>query len=235
MNIDGLSTATLDKLIEKNLVKKFRDIYRLGEHKDEIVAKDKNQEPPIPGFGLKSYDNLIKSIEQSRHTTLAKVIYSLGIDNIGLSNAKMVCKKLGNDPERILSVTRDEMMQIEGIGSVIAESFVSYFEDENNRAEFEELLKELEFEDDAAAAGQGGNALEGLTFVITGSVEHFENRNQLKDYIESLGGKTTGSVTGNTDYLINNDSMSASSKNKNAAKLGVPVITEEEFLKLAQK
>ena len=223
MNMDGLSEATLEKFIQHGFLKKFKDLFNLDNYREQIITME--------GFGVKSYDNLIASIEKSRKVTLPKFIYGLGIDNIGLSNAKMIVKQLGGSIDAVVNVTRDRLVEIDGVGDVIADSFVSYFEDENNRKDFYELLNEVELEDENVALGN--NILEGKTFVITGSVNHFPNRNALKELIEQLGGKATGSVTGNTSYLINNDSTSASSKNKTAAKLGVPVITEEEFLSLA--
>jgi DNA ligase (NAD+) len=222
MNMDGLSEATLEKFIQKGFLKKFKDLYHLERYADEIIHME--------GFGQKSYDNLMNSVEVSRKTTLAKLIYSLGIANVGLSNAKMIVKELGNDPQVIADATREVLTSISGVGDVIADTFVSYFEDEKNRQDFFELLEELELEEDPTIAGN--EMLDGKIFVITGSLQYFENRDALKELIETLGGKATGSVTGKTSYLINNDSMSQSSKNKTAAKLGVPVISEEEFLKL---
>ena len=220
MNIDGLSEATLEKFIQHGMIHKFRDLYHLDMHKDEIVSME--------GFGQKSYDNMIVAVENSRNTTPAKLIYSLGIANVGLSNAKMIVKNFGNDIENVINATRDELCAIDGVGDVIADSFVSYFEDEKHREDFKELLEELNLE--KADLSQESSELSGKTFVITGSLAHFENRNALKELIENMGGKVTGSVTGNTSYLINNDSTSGSSKNKTAAKLGIPVITEDEFL-----
>lgn len=225
MNMDGLSEATMEKFIQKGMIHKFTDLYHLEQYRDLIVS--------LEGFGQKSYDNLINSVEISRKTTLSKLIYSLGIENIGLANAKMICRQLGNNIDKITNISREELQQIGGIGDVIADTFVSYFENEENKQLVYDLLKEVDIAIEETS--QVNAILDGKTFVITGSVEHFENRNGLKDFIESLGGKTTGTVTGKTDYLINNDSTSASSKNKTAAKLGVPVITEDEFLKLAER
>ncbi len=226
INIDGLSEATLEKFIQHKFLKNFADLYHLERYKDEIVSME--------GFGEKSYENLINSVEKSRNTTMPKLIYGLGIANIGLSNAKMIVKAVGAEPEKLLSADRETLENVDGIGAVIADAFVSYFENESNRVLFENLLKELKIETESSAA-EGGQVLDGKVFVITGSLVHFDNRNQLKELIESLGGKVTGSVTGNTSYLINNDSTSGTSKNKTAAKLGVPVITEDEFLVLAGK
>ncbi len=222
INIDGLSEATLEKFIQNGFLKTFTDLYHLDRFKDEIVN--------LEGFGVKSYDNLIAAVEKSRNTIMPKLIYSLGIANIGLSNAKMIVKAIGADADSIISVDRATLETVDGIGAVIADAFVSYFENPDNVALFKALLDELNIEEETVG---GEQVLDGKIFVITGSVTHFPNRNALKDLIESLGGKVTGSVTGNTSYLINNDSTSGSSKNKTAAKLGVPVITEEEFLTLA--
>ena len=223
LNIDGLSEATLEKFIQHGFLKNFCDLYHLEKFRDEIIALD--------GFGEKSYENLLTSVENSRNTTLPKFIYGLGIANVGLSNAKMIVQALGNDIEKIIHAGRQELENIDGVGAVIADTFASYFENEKNKEEFYKLLQEMHIE--KAPDNQNNQILTGKVFVITGSLEHFENRNQLKERIEQLGGKVTGSVTGKTSYLINNDSHSTSSKNKTAAKLGVPVITENEFLEMA--
>ena len=223
LNIDGLSEATLEKFIQHGFLKNFCDLYHLEKFRDEIIALD--------GFGEKSYENLLTSVENSRNTTLPKFIYGLGIANVGLSNAKMIVQALGNDIEKVIHAKRQELEKIDGVGAVIADTFASYFENEKNKEEFYKLLQEMHIE--KAPDNQNNQILTGKVFVITGSLEHFENRNQLKERIEQLGGKVTGSVTGKTSYLINNDSHSTSSKNKTAAKLGVPVITENEFLEMA--
>ena len=223
LNIDGLSEATLEKFIQHGFLKNFCDLYHLEKFRDEIIALD--------GFGEKSYENLLTSVENSRNTTLPKFIYGLGIANVGLSNAKMIVQALGNDIEKIIHAGRQELEKIDGVGAVIADTFASYFKNEKNKEEFYKLLQEMHIE--KAQDNQNNQILTGKVFVITGSLEHFENRNQLKERIEQLGGRVTGSVTGKTSYLINNDSHSTSSKNKTAAKLGVPVITENEFLEMA--
>lgn len=223
LNIDGLSEATLEKFIQHGFLKNFCDLYHLEKFRDEIIALD--------GFWEKSYENLLTSVENSRNTTLPKFIYGLGIANVGLSNAKMIVQALGNDIEKIIHAGRQELEKIDGVGAVIADTFASYFENEKNKEEFYKLLQEMHIE--KAPDNQNNQILTGKVFVITGSLEHFENRNQLKERIEQLGGRVTGSVTGKTSYLINNDSHSTSSKNKTAAKLGVPVITENEFLEMA--
>ena len=221
MNIDGLSEATLEKFIQKGFLKKFKDLYHLDRYSDDIIDMD--------GFGQKSYDNLIASCNRSKNTTLPKVIYGLGIANVGLSNAKMIVRQL-KTVENIINCQRQELESIDGVGSVIADTFVTYFENENNKKAFLELLEELNIEKEES---QSANTLEGKIFVITGSLNHFDNRGQLKELIESLGGKVTGSVTSKTSYLINNDSESSSSKNKNAKKLNVPIITEDEFIEMS--
>lgn len=223
MNMDGLSEATMEKFIQMGFVKEFADLFHLNQYKDEIVSME--------GFGEKSYEKLIASIETARKTTLPKLLYSLGIANIGLSNAKLICKYFENDAAKLMNAQSEEIVCIDGIGGVIADSLTEYFHDEDNVRCFLDLLKEVELEQEAVNTE---GRLGGLTFVITGSVEHFANRNELKAFIERNGGKTTGSVTGKTDYLINNDVNSASSKNKKAMELGVKIISEEEFLKLTE-
>lgn len=223
LNIDGLSEATLEKFIQKGFIKDKTDIFHLDKFKDEIVAME--------GFGEKSYANLIEAVEKAKDTDLVRVLYGLGIDNIGLSTAKLIVKKLKGDPQAVLSVTAQELTDIDGIGEVIAEAFVRYFADEKKKEEYIRLLGEVRLKE--IEESQETEELAGKIFVITGNVTHFANRKELKELIERMGGKVTGSVTGNTSYLINNDSMSQSTKNKTAAKLGVPVITEEEFITLA--
>lgn len=223
MNIEGLSEATLEKFIQQGFIKEFADLFHLDRYKDEIVQME--------GFGEKSYDNLMDSLEKARKVSLPKLIYSLGIANIGLSNAKLICNYYENDIERIQNAKSEELVSIEGIGQVIADSILEYFGDEENVRCFRDLLKEITIES-AEGQEETEKKLAGMTFVITGSVEHFANRNELKEYIEQNGGKTTGTVTGKTDYLINNDVTSSSSKNKKAMELGVRIISEEEFLKM---
>ena len=184
----------------------------------------------MEGFGEKSYNKLQASIEKARTTTLPKLIYSLGIANIGLANAKVICKEFDYDIERMLQADPEELNAIDGVGEVIANAFVDYFKEERHVQEVEKLLKELTIPKEEADAGE--QIFAGVNFVITGSVEHFANRNELKEVIESKGGKVTGSVTGKTNYLINNDTTSGSSKNKKARELGIAIISEEEFLKM---
>ena len=222
MNIEGLSEATLEKFIMNGFIKDFTDIFHLERYEDEI----KNME----GFGEKSYQNLQTSIRNARVTTLPRLVYSLGIPNIGISNARMICQALGNDPERVMNATKEELDEIQGVGEVIAKTFAEYFADEEHRDIFRRLLGEVEIPEEEAPAG--GQNLAGINFVITGSVEHFANRGEVKEEIEKRGGKVTGSVTSKTNYLINNDVNSTSSKNRKARELGIPIISEEEFMKM---
>lgn len=220
LNIEGLSEATLEKFIQKGFIHEFADIFALDNHKEAIVELD--------GFGEKSYDKLIKSVEKSRHVRLANLIYGLGILNVGLSNAKLICKYMNYDVERIRKVSAEELTAIDGIGQVIADSVVAYFADEKNNRAFDRLLKCVDIEDEVT--DENSMRFNGMTFVITGSLNHFENRNTLKTLIEDGGGKVSGSVSSKTAYLINNDSTSSSSKNKKAQSLNIPIITEEEFI-----
>ncbi|PXV89388.1 DNA ligase (NAD+) [Lachnotalea glycerini] len=222
LNIDGLSEASLEKFIAKGFIKEFSDIFKLNQYKEEIIQME--------GFGPKSYDNLMSSLEKARQTTLPKLIYSLGILNIGLSNAKIICKEFDYDIGRLMHATREELALIGGIGGVIADSLVSYFEKESNVENLEHLLEELVLE--KIEINESNLALKDKIFVITGSLNHYENRNELKSFIEEKGGKVTGSVTSKTNYLINNDTMSMSSKNKKAKELGVEIISEEDFMNL---
>ena len=224
MNIDGLSEATLEKFILKGFIKDFGDIFEIGRYREEIVNMD--------GFGEKSFDNLMASLERAKHTTLPRLLYSLGIANIGLANAKVICKEFDYDLEKMIHATGEEISSIEGIGPVIAQSFTAYFADEENMRKLRHLLSHLELE---AVKQENRLTLEGKQFVITGSVEHFANRAQLKEYIEQRGGKVTGSVTSKTDYLINNDVTSNSSKNKKARELEIPILSEEDFLHMAEE
>ena len=222
MNIDGLSEATLEKFIMKGFIKDFGDIYEIEKFRDAIVKME--------GFGEKSYENLKASIEKSSHTTLPRLIYGHGIANVGVANAKVICKAFAYDLEKIIHATQEEISAVEGMGPVIAESFTRYFSDKENRVKLEHLRTQLTFEE---VKREAGNPLAGKQFVITGSVHHFSNRSAVKEYIEARGGKVTGSVTSKTDYLINNDTASSSSKNKKAKELGIPILSEEVFLQLA--
>ena len=225
MNIEGLSEATLEKFIDRGFVKDFTDIFHLDRYEEEIKKME--------GFGEKSYVNLQKSVEHARKTTLPKLLYSLGIANIGLANAKMICKALENDPQKLPDATVEELGAIPGVGEVIAQSYVAYFTEEKHCKLYKELLREVEIPQETGEAETP--ILEGKNFVITGSVHHFANRAEVKELIEKKGGKVTGSVTSKTDYLINNDVESTSSKNKKARELGIPILSEEAFLKMIEE
>ena len=222
LNIDGLSEATLEKFIGRGFIHEAADLFHLDRHREDIINME--------GFGEKSYNNLMESVDRARHTTLARVIYSLGIENVGLSNAKLLCRAFGNDLEALKNADEEVLSGVPGIGGVIAGSIRSFFADAGQMERLDHLLAELTLEEEATE--QQEQVLAGKTFVITGSVHHFANRNELKAKIESLGGKATGSVTSKTDYLINNDTQSSSSKNKKAKELGVPILSEEAFLEL---
>ena len=224
MNIEGLSEATLEKFIGEGFIRDFTDIYHLDRYEETIKT--------LEAFGEKSYAKLITSVENSRSTTMPKVIYSLGIANIGLSNAKMICRAFDNDPQRMMQATVEELVDIQGVGEVIARTFVDYFSDETHRDLFKRLLQEVKLQKEEGE--ESAQIFENMNFVITGSVEHFANRREVKEIIESRGGKVTGSVTGKTNYLINNDVQSASSKNKKAKELNVPIISESQFLEMLE-
>lgn len=224
MNIDGLSEATLEKFIARGFIHDFGDIFEISRYRDEIVEME--------GFGQKSYDNLIESLERAKETTLPRVIYSLGIANIGLANAKVICRYFNNDLEKIRHASLEEISEIDTIGPVIAGNLVSYFQDEENNRRLDHLMSFLHIQDEGPKQEQ---IFAGMNFVITGSLVHFGNRSEAKELIESLGGKVTGSVTKKTNYLINNDIQSSSSKNKKARELGIPILSEEDFLNLVGK
>ncbi len=224
MNIDGLSEATLEKFIARGFIHDFGDIFEIGKYRDEIVDME--------GFGEKSFENLMNSLEKAKETTLAKVIYSLGIANIGLANAKVICRHFDEDLEKIRCADQEEISGIDGIGPVIAKSLSDYFKNEENNRKLDHLMGHLHLHREEAS---GKQIFAGVNFVITGSLEHFANRGEAKKLIESFGGKVTGTVTGKTNYLINNDKASNSSKNKKARELGIPVISEQDFLELVRK
>ena len=220
MNIDGLSEETLEKFIDAGYIREFADIYRISRYREEITSTS--------GFGEKSYDNLITSLNKSRDVELHALIYSLGIPNIGVANAKLICKYFDNDLEKIRHATVEELVKIDGIGDKMAEKFMEYFSDKENVEKLDRLLQEVTIKN--PEVNHNAQNMEGLNFVVTGSVNHFANRNEVKEYIEQRGGKVTGSVTSKTNYLINNDIMSNSSKNKKAKELGIEIITEEQFI-----
>lgn len=220
LNMEGLSEATLEKFISMGFIHDFADLFHLADYREAIVEME--------GFGEKSYQNLMESIEKSRHTTLPKVIYALGIANIGLVNAKILCRHFDYNLQALMQAEAEELSAIEGVGEVIAGAFTEYMHKEENRQKIETLCRELAIE--VPQTDESEQTLSGLVFVVTGSLQHYASRNELKEEIERLGGKVTGSVTGKTTCLINNDSMSSSSKNKKAKELGVPIVTEEEFM-----
>jgi DNA ligase (NAD+) len=217
--MEGLSEATLEKFIERGFVREFADLFHLGRFRDEIVAME--------GFGEKSYRNLIQSAEASRTTTMPRLIYGLGIANIGVANAKMLCRHFDYDFEKMKNADMEELTSIEWVGEVIGAAFMEYMGKEGNLEKINRLCGELAIEIPKIAPDS--QALAGKVFVITGSLEHYAGRNELKEDIEQKGGKVTGSVTSRTDCLINNDISSNSSKNKKAKELNVPIITEGEF------
>ena len=220
MNIDGLSEATLEKFVDMGFIHEFADLFHLDRYREQIVEME--------GFGEKSYKNLVESVNRARNTTLPRVIYGLGIANIGAANAKMLCRFFDHNLKRMQEADVETLSAIDGVGEVIATAFVNYMREEENLRKIEALVKELQIE--IPKAEEGGQTLSGLSFVITGSLKRFASRNELKEAIESKGGKVTGSVTGKTTCLINNDVNSASSKNKKARELGIPVLSEADFL-----
>ncbi|HBA62863.1 MAG TPA: DNA ligase (NAD(+)) LigA [Lachnospiraceae bacterium] len=224
LNIDGLSEATLEKFIGHGYIREFADIFHLDRYADEIRGME--------GFGEKSYQNLMASVEKARTTTLPRVLYGLGIAGVGLANAKLICRELQYDLEKIFTASEEELAQIDGIGPVIAGAVAEHFRNPVNVERVERLMKELTVPGEKEETGN--QIFKGMNFVVTGSVHHFANRNEIKEKVESLGGKVTGSVTSKTNYLINNDTESTSSKNKKARELGIPVISEDEFLKLCE-
>ena len=258
MNIEGLSEATIEKFIAEGFIKEFADIFKLERFRDRIVVME--------GFGEKSYANLVEAAEKAAKTTTVRLLYGLGIPNIGVANAKLICRAADFDWEKIQSLSATELVEIQGIGDIMAESYEKFFADEENRRIIADLMEVLTIEkkrpsgrgdaagrsesgsaaedgysdgadsaanaDDSSAAdnGSGWKDMSGITFVITGSLAHFSNRDELKEIIEYFGGKVSGSVSSKTSFLINNDNMSGSTKNKKAKELGVPIITEEEFI-----
>ena len=218
MNIDGISEETLEKFIGHGFIKDFDDIYHLDDHKDAIVS--------MSGFGEKSYDNIIASVNESRNTTASRLLAALGIANVGRANAAEICRHFGNDFTAVMNANEEQLLETPGVGDIIAKSVTEYFRNPVNAEIVRRILEELTFEEEEA----GGNSLEGLTFVITGSLESYPNRDALKAEIESQGGKVSSSVSAKTSFLINNDINSTSGKNKNAKQLGIPIITEKEYI-----
>ncbi len=220
LDVDGLSESTLEKFLAKGFLHEFADLFRLERFQEEITQME--------GFGEKSYQNLADSLERARRTTLPRLLYGLGIENVGVANAKMLCRHFQYDLRALREASREELAEIDGVGEVIARSIHAYFHEERAMEQLENLLRELEIE--AEAVQEKEQTLSGLSFVITGSLTHFENRNALKEEIEKRGGKVTGSVTGKTVCLINNDTASSSSKNRKAKELEIPILSEEAFM-----
>ena len=232
MNIEGLSEMTLEKLIGRGFIHTFADLFRLGRWHDEIVTME--------GFGEKSAGNLEESIERARDTTLERLLFALGIPNIGVANAKMISRFFGGDIARVRTASAEEFGQIDGVGPVMAAACAGWFASSKNANLLDDLLTEIRIAPPAAAqadreGGQAASAVYGKTFVVTGAVEHFRNRKELQARIEEAGGKVTGSVSKKTDYLINNDAASSSTKNRTANSLGIPIITEEQFLEMLKE
>lgn len=219
LNIDGLSEMTLEKFIDRGFIHEYADLFHLDRYKEELTAME--------GFGEKSYQNLMESVERARHTTLPRALYGLGIANIGVANAKMLCRHFDYDFQKLKEASVEELSAIEGVGEVIAGAFVEYMHQEDNLQKIAHLWKELDIE--KPVINEEAQTLNGKVFVITGSLNHYGSRSELKEVIEQKGGKVTGSVTSKTDCLINNDSASQSAKNKKARELSIPVVTEEEF------
>ena len=221
MNIDGLSEMTLEKFIAAGFIHEFDDIFHLDRHRDAIVTME--------GFGEKSYENLIAAAKTASHTTLPRLIFGLGIAGIGLANAKVICRHFDFNLDAMRKAGAEELCSIDGIGGVLADAWVTYFKNDRNNETLDHLLADLTFEKEVRNEEQ---TLAGKTFVITGSVERFANRKELQEKIEALGGKAAGSVSAKTSYLINNDVTSNSSKNKKARELGIPILSEADFLKM---
>ncbi len=220
MNVDGLSEATLEKFLAKRFLHEYADLFKLGRYEQEIMQME--------GFGEKSYQNLIENIEKAKNTTLPRLIYGLGIENIGVANAKMLCRHFRFDLNALRNAGLEELAEIDGIGEVIAASIYEFFRNPKRMEQLDNLLQYLTIEEETIT--EENQTLAGMVFVITGSLEHYENRNALKEEIEARGGKVTGSVTGKTTCLINNDTASQSSKNKKAKELGIRIVSEDEFI-----
>lgn len=222
MNMEGLSEATIEKMVGQGFIQELADLFHLEQYREKIISME--------GFGERSFEKMIASIEKARKVTMPQFLYSLGIANVGLSNAKLICKAYHNDFDAIIKADYDSLVEIDRIGPVIAKAFQNFMQDEEKKRIIDALRKEVEFQVETEDAEE--QSMESLQFVITGSVEQFGNRKELKEYIESKGGKVTGSVTSKTNYLINNDNLSNSTKNKKAKELGISIITEQEFLEM---
>ncbi|MGI5988986.1 MAG: NAD-dependent DNA ligase LigA [Lachnospiraceae bacterium] len=222
MNIEGLSEKTLEKFIQSGFVHTFRDLYHLDRYREDIVA--------MKGFGDKFFENLMNAVENSRDTTITRVVYGFGIAGIGLATARLIVGAIGEEPEALMNASKEQLMAINGIGEATADAWIDFFKNPEKKKDFEDVLAEVHLKKEQSSRHE---SVSGKTFVITGGLEHFSNRSELRDLIVSMGGKVSGSVSGKTSYLINNDKASTSTKNRTAEKLGVPVISEEDFLKLA--
>ncbi|MDY5423994.1 NAD-dependent DNA ligase LigA [Hornefia butyriciproducens] len=220
MNIEGLSEATLEKLISRGLVREFSDLFRLDRYRAEITEME--------GFGEKSFENLTTSAERARRTTPERLLYALGIPGIGAANARLIVRAAHRNWKRIQSMTIEELTAIDGVGEIMAQSYVSFFQNPEKKKILEDLLEVLILDETEETRGE---VFQGMTFVITGSLEHYENRDALKAEIEKAGGKVAGSVSGKTSWLINNNVNSTSGKNRKAHELGVPIINEETVRK----
>lgn len=223
LNIEGLSEMTLEKWLGRGFVQEFPDLFSLEKHREEIIGME--------GFGLKSFEKIQENVEKAKTSNLGRLLYGLGIEGIGVSNGRMLAEAFSQDPYKLMDATKEEILQVKGIGQVLADSIAEYFQKEENRRIVLELLSILHLEKEEKEEKSG---ISGKHFVITGAVHHFPNRKALEEEIRKAGGQSSSSVSQNTDYLINNDSSSGSSKNKKAKELGIPIITEEEFLKLLE-
>ena len=219
MGVDGLSEATIEKLIAKGLIKELADIFHVSKYKAAILEME--------GFGEKSFNNLLSAVEEARKTNVIRLLYSLGIPNIGLSNAKTICKEFKYEWESIQHASYEQLVEIPGIGQIVADGYLKYFANEKNKIIIDDIIDEIEFEEIEETSGD--LLFDGITFVITGSLEIFNNRNELKNILENKGGKVTDTVTSKTNYLINNDNLSSSSKNKKAKELGILIVKESQI------
>ena len=216
MNIEGLSEMTLQKLVDDGLIREPADLFRLEPLRDKITAME--------GFGKKSFENLLASAERARHTTVQRFLYSLGIPGIGTANARLIAQFCRNSWAAVEHLCREELLQIDGVGEIMADAFLAFFANPEKRRMVDDLLQVVALDE---SFEESGSALAGMTFVITGSLTHYANREALKREIEAAGGKVAGSVSAKTAYLINNDRTSTSGKNKKAQELGIPIIDEE--------
>ena len=220
MNIDGISEQILSKLFKEGMLNEYADLYHLDRYKDKIIN--------FEGFGIKSYENIINAVEKSRKVKIANFIYALGISEIGLSRAKLICKKCDNDIDKIRNITFEELSSIDGVGDIIARTWVDTFNNPEFINIFDNILKEISFAD----SKETNNILDNMVFVITGSLNHFNNRDELIETIEENGGKVISAISSNVNYLINNDVNSTSTKNKKAHELGIKIINEEELINM---